>query len=250
MEQRRKEEQERADKLPDEIVPGGNAAFDEGLDDEHPEVAEGGRKKLVMIGGGGLLAALITIPIVLVVATGGGDNKDATAAGAGASGQQQAQAPAVVTQATNTPQPTQTPQPTETSQPTAVPATQAPAVAPTQPPPPATPTPQPTQPPANVFAGVGPISATFAQPAQRTDYVVTASAQGYTFEWSGADCGTSGPTSPGAFMWHHPHPPCDASTNHSNRTIRVVVTHTATNQKLVCTYHGAASGTGAACTPE
>jgi hypothetical protein len=141
----------------------------------------------------------------------------------------------------------QAPSPTPASAvvpPTPVPTTAV--AAPTEPPQP-TPVSQPTQLPIDLFVNVGPISATFSAPAQRTDYTVTQLPVGFSFAWSGPDCADWGPTDPGKFYWHHPHPPCDPTTNHADRTIQVVVTHVATNQRRVCTYQGAASGTGPAC---
>ncbi|TAJ20205.1 MAG: hypothetical protein EPO65_04495, partial [Dehalococcoidia bacterium] len=100
---------------------------------------------------------------------------------------------------------------------------------------------------------VSPIEARFFQPQQMTEYEVLVTAPAgskLTYEWGGPNCGTwSQPdpqTRPNLFRWFHPHPPCDPTTDHKDRTIFVTVTDGKTSFR--CTYQGAASGTGPACT--
>ncbi len=122
-----------------------------------------------------------------------------------------------------------------TAAPTPVPATSVPPTAP----PTAVP---PTEAP-DLLVGVGGISASFSQPT--TTYAVMNSKPGLTFAWSGPDCGTVIGASAPVFIWMHPHPPCDPTTDHAHVTIRVTVSdgvHT-----MVCTYQGAASGVGPQC---
>jgi hypothetical protein len=94
-----------------------------------------------------------------------------------------------------------------------------------------------------LLVGVGGISATFAQPT--TTYSILNPRPELTFAWSGPDCGTVSGASGPVFVWNHPHPPCDPTTDHAHVTIRVIVSdgfHT-----MTCTYQGAAAGIGPAC---
>jgi hypothetical protein len=45
--------------------------------------------------------------------------------------------------------------------------------------------------------------------------------------------------------WHHPHPPCDATSDHHDVTIRATIR--INEQTIVCEYAGAKSGEGPAC---
>jgi hypothetical protein len=90
---------------------------------------------------------------------------------------------------------------------------------------------------------VGGISASFVQPT--TTYNVLNPKPGLTYQWSGPDCGTTSGAATPTFVWNHPHPPCDPTTDHAGVPIRVTVSdgfHT-----MVCSYQGAAAGTGPAC---
>ena len=102
---------------------------------------------------------------------------------------------------------------------------------------------------------VSPIEARFFQPQQMTEYEVLVTAPAgskLTYTWSGANCGTwSQPdpqNRPNFFRWIHPHPPCDPTTDHKDRTIVVVVSDGKVS--FNCTYQGAASGFGPACTTQ
>jgi hypothetical protein len=100
-----------------------------------------------------------------------------------------------------------------------------------------------------VRAQVGPIGATFAQAQFTTYYVVPIDVPPGTpveVQWSGADCGEWGRNGPLGFAWAHPHPPCDPSTSHADRTIIARVDIGGTRYE--CRYQGAESGFGPACT--
>ena len=76
-------------------------------------------------------------------------------------------------------------------------------------------------------AQVGPIVARFDQRAFTTHYSVPMNVEGstpFTVEWRGADCGNYAQESPTGWFWFHPHPPCDPSTDHKDRTIVATVT--------------------------
>ena len=114
------------------------------------------------------------------------------------------------------------------------------------------------QPPAvapAVEVRVSPIEAVLNQAAFTTTYSVLVTIEppdanaGLTFGWSGADCGSSEVDRLDAriFRWVHPHPPCDATTDHSNRTITLLVSWSSGARQLRCTYQGAASGVGPPC---
>jgi hypothetical protein len=98
---------------------------------------------------------------------------------------------------------------------------------------------------------VSPIVAEFSQPQQTTRYtILAATPAGVTpsIKWSGPQCGsyTSPAGEPATFVWNHPHPPCDPTTGHQQTTIVVEVI--AGLQQFRCTYQGAESGSGPACT--
>lgn len=99
------------------------------------------------------------------------------------------------------------------------------------------------------LAWAGPISATFAPDQFTTYYEVRFEApEGaeVSVEWSGADCAQWGLNgSPSAFFWYHPHPPCDGTTDHSDRTIFASIGIGGVTYQ--CSYEGAHSGVGAAC---
>jgi len=98
---------------------------------------------------------------------------------------------------------------------------------------------------------VSPIVAEFNQAQQTTRYtVLVAVPAGVTpqIKWSGPQCGSyASPTGePATFVWQHPHPPCDPTTGHQQTTVIVEVI--AGLQQFRCTYQGAESGAGPACT--
>ncbi len=97
---------------------------------------------------------------------------------------------------------------------------------------------------------VRPISATFIPVAQETIYTIVAEepdGDPVTIAWSGPDCGEWGQqgTDQTAFRWHHPHPPCDPTTQHASVVVRAVVSDGLWS--ITCTYRGAHSGTGEEC---
>ena len=108
---------------------------------------------------------------------------------------------------------------------------------------------------------VKPIAATFTQQQFSTTYAtgVTAPGLAYSYRWAGPNCGTYSTTSETpvtaahqeplalVFVWNHPHPPCAATTNHSDVTVTLTVTWS--GGTLICAYPGTESGIGASCKP-
>jgi hypothetical protein len=105
-----------------------------------------------------------------------------------------------------------------------------------------------------------PVAATFTPATFSTEYllgIANPTAEALTVEWSGPDCGTWAPQGPSnanamttqtwSMTWTHPHPPCDPTTEHADRTIAATVR--GTSGTLVCSYPGAHSGVGPACVP-
>jgi hypothetical protein len=100
----------------------------------------------------------------------------------------------------------------------------------------------------------GAITAVFDQGAFLTTYSVSWTNPGANtvrIQWAGPNCGASTPsqaqTSTAAggtavMTWQHPHPPCAASTDHSDVLVTATISDGRTT--LVCSYQGAASGTG------
>ncbi|MGE3856467.1 MAG: hypothetical protein AB7G21_05880 [Dehalococcoidia bacterium] len=99
-----------------------------------------------------------------------------------------------------------------------------------------------------VAGRVGPIRAVFSPPAQTTTYSLPIEVEGATpgVDWRGADCGTYRAESATVFRWTHPHPPCDPTTDHADRTI--IATIQIGSVLVECRYQGSASGTGQPCT--
>jgi hypothetical protein len=102
---------------------------------------------------------------------------------------------------------------------------------------------------------VSPIEAVFNQAAFTTTYQVLvtidppgAQAGGISFSWAGADCGQFGEDRLDGriYRWVHPHPPCDVTTDHRDRTITLRV-FIASGEAYRCTYQGSASGVGPPC---
>jgi uncharacterized membrane protein YgcG len=107
---------------------------------------------------------------------------------------------------------------------------------------------------------VSPIVALFSQPTFSTTYDIMVSNPAHealVVEWDGRSCGSSTPMGPqptsvlemfsADMTWSHPHPPCDPSTNHAGELIKVTVT--GSSGSIVCTYQGAETGRGSACSP-
>ncbi|MFA7250052.1 MAG: hypothetical protein WC273_10525 [Dehalococcoidia bacterium] len=99
-----------------------------------------------------------------------------------------------------------------------------------------------------VAARIGPIRAAFSPPAQTTTYNLPVEMEGATpgVDWRGADCGTYRAESATVFRWSHPHPPCDPTSDHADRTI--IATIQIGSARIECRYQGSASGTGSPCT--
>jgi hypothetical protein len=108
---------------------------------------------------------------------------------------------------------------------------------------------------------VHPIKATFIEEAMATQYVIDIDAlgaslsdeAGISVQWSGPTCGDFEPSAEQlgttgrsyAMTWHHPHPPCDATSDHHDVTIRATIR--INEQTIVCEYGGAKSGEGQPC---
>jgi hypothetical protein len=103
---------------------------------------------------------------------------------------------------------------------------------------------------------VGPIDALFNPSKFSTGYGVTIkspSDQTVTVTWAGPNCGewdARPQTITGQYMtismvWQHPHPPCGATTNHSDVTVTLTITYP--GGTLVCSYVGSETGTGPPC---
>jgi len=103
-----------------------------------------------------------------------------------------------------------------------------------------------------------PIRATFVQSQFTTTYQVQVSdpaREKYVWHWAGPNCGTWMPqgdqqadaTSPSTIVmtWSHPHPPCAATTNHSD--VQVSFTVEWSGGTLICVYQGSESGEGPSC---
>jgi len=151
--------------------------------------------------------------------------------------------------------------------PTAGVQVQTPTPSPTPTPTPSpTPSRTPTPPPA--FAPgmpvdadvVSPVRATFFPDERATTYEIRIVEFaniifiGDGISWSKPNCGTTEYTKPGPgrhlLRWHHPHPPCDATTDHSDVTITaliVVSTSGGTTRAIECKYQGAETNVGKPC---
>lgn len=103
---------------------------------------------------------------------------------------------------------------------------------------------------------VHPITANFVDEAMATQYSVDVDSlpeeAGISVQWSGPTCGAwNGQAQLGTtgraytMTWQHPHPPCDATTDHHEVTVRVTIR--INDQIIVCEYQGAKSGEGPAC---
>jgi hypothetical protein len=103
---------------------------------------------------------------------------------------------------------------------------------------------------------VSPIAAVFRQPVFSTFYsalFTNPAAEPLTVTWSGPNCGAYDPKSATSsatageldMTWMHPHPPCDATTNHADVTVKLTVSSPTASYE--CTYPGAESGMGPAC---
>ncbi len=97
---------------------------------------------------------------------------------------------------------------------------------------------------------VSPILATLVIPT--TTYVVQASdpdGDSLSYIWTGPSCGEfhQYPDEPWKFLWSHPHPPCDPTTEHEHITVQVRVSDG--TWAVTCLYQGALSGPGFPCHP-
>lgn len=105
---------------------------------------------------------------------------------------------------------------------------------------------------------VSPIDAVFTQATFSTAYTALFTnplGEPLTVKWSGPNCATYSPVDPTmtsaaagqlAMTWVHPHPPCDATTDHSSATIKLEVT--SPTASFECLYKGASNGAGMPCT--
>ncbi|MDA0676704.1 MAG: hypothetical protein O2788_01715 [Chloroflexi bacterium] len=99
-------------------------------------------------------------------------------------------------------------------------------------------------------AVASPIKATLYQDRQATEYVLEPVFGGSVVEWTNPPCGPTSVAPGGLKMtWTHAHPPCDATTDHSDVTITVLLRF---NPDPViryahCDYQGAHTGTGKPC---
>ncbi len=105
------------------------------------------------------------------------------------------------------------------------------------------------------------IEAAFYPDRKETEYQAEVTTIGQeatvTSRWSGPNCGTWGPQGDRQatategiglrMFWSHPHPPCAATTNHSD--VLVVLTVSNSKGTTVCVYQGSESGTGPDCKP-
>ncbi len=131
---------------------------------------------------------------------------------------------------------------------------------------------QPTDPLPSLFGlVVSPIQAHFDQATFTTTYrsevshpntnpnEVTELKQPWQAEWTGPNCGThsaerevtlEGFQTEEVLEWSHPHPPCAATTDHSDVTIRLEIFRGVYGGPAVaiCTYKGSQTGTGPPCT--
>lgn len=113
---------------------------------------------------------------------------------------------------------------------------------------------------ATFVLAIKPIHATFTQNAQSTTYrldIENKDLDPIRVQWSGPNCGDWDPktevfgaetTTTFEMTWHHPHPNCDATTDHSDVTIKATIT--IKDKKFVCEYKGAHDGDGTACQPQ
>jgi len=105
---------------------------------------------------------------------------------------------------------------------------------------------------------VAPIQATFTQSIFTTEYaaqIMNPTGQSLVTTWTGPDCATWTPQGPSApineanplvkMSWEHPHPPCDNTTQHADRVIKLSVS--GPGGIVECTYPGAETGAGPAC---
>jgi hypothetical protein len=80
-----------------------------------------------------------------------------------------------------------------------------------------------------------------------TTYTVSCEGEGLTYTWWTPSCGDLLAELPHLVAWSHPHPPCDATTDHSEEMVSVEVSNG--TLAVVCTYQGATAGVGPACEP-
>ncbi len=101
-----------------------------------------------------------------------------------------------------------------------------------------------------------PITASFDKDKFTTTYTVSTPKEHGDFDltqakWEGPNCGTweTGKQDEfvSIFVWHHPHPPCAQTTNHSEVTIKFTVPTTFQHSFTQCAYQGSESGRGPEC---
>lgn len=97
---------------------------------------------------------------------------------------------------------------------------------------------------------VSPISASFFQERQATEYTVEPGEFGIVLDWDPTSCGTfSTDNEQKKMTWGHAHPPCDETTGHVDELITATLLVATSNgtRMAICNYRGAANGTGEAC---
>jgi hypothetical protein len=95
-----------------------------------------------------------------------------------------------------------------------------------------------------------PIKATFSHETQSTEYTMESVLGGVVHSWSTPPCGDARLSTDGMTMtWTHAHPPCDATTNHSDVTISALLLfYIGSGSRYAhCDYQGAETGTGKRC---
>lgn len=104
---------------------------------------------------------------------------------------------------------------------------------------------------------VSPIQASFSQGTFSTRYtanLLNPNSAALNYRWDGPDCGTQADTTGATserstsvtMNWAHPHPPCAATTDHSDVKVTLTVDFPLT--VATCTYQGSISGIGEKCT--
>lgn len=98
---------------------------------------------------------------------------------------------------------------------------------------------------------VSPITARLDEATTTTEYTIQVLAPAdaeIQVNWNKPSCGTWERPAPTLFRWTHPHPPCTDPLLHPAEVITVLVTVRDLDVRFTCTYRGADSGTGEACT--
>lgn len=144
------------------------------------------------------------------------------------------------------------------------PTATAPAASPTTGPgsPAPTPTGAPTAPPSApgpaALLRVSPIDAVFTPATFSTTYslLLSPTEVPLLLNWSGPNCGSWSASDERDFTWTHPHPPCDATTDHHDVAVTALGLAgesvagsrvSGPTRAFRCTYQGAETGAGPAC---